>query len=388
MTPTGDQALLKRLNRSALLRLLRAQPGLSRARLAQASGLTKSTVSALVRELIDDRWLQEAPAAMAEGRGRPSTPLTIDERARALIGLEIGVDTARVACVSLGGALLDSRAMPLNEGTPGAVCQIAATLAAHAWRHMQAQSLMLSGIGVGVPGAVDDDTGIVLFAPNLGWRNVDLLPELIGALALAGLPPVPVQLQNESDVAALGEYEFATGRSDDPLVFVTCDVGVGAGIVLNDRLFTGGRGMAGEIGHTILEPDGPACSCGRRGCAEAFFGARQLGRGAAAGHDLAGPGRMLGVLLQNLWTTFDPRAIVVGGASCVRYPGLLEAAIGTVEQYAQAAGIAPPMIRPARHGLLAAAVGAAALSQHDDLRPMQPNTVARRERAVSLATAQ
>ena len=107
-----------------------------------------------------------------------------------------------------------------------------------------------------------------------------------------GLPDVPVHVQNEADTAALSEYEFAKDETEESLIFVTCDVGVGAGIVLNDRLFTGMQGMAGEIGHSILQMDGPLCSCGRRGCAETFIGAKALAREAHpfGGMSAAGPG--------------------------------------------------------------------------------------------------
>src|SRR5262245_4006185 len=106
MNTIGDQQLVKRLNRSVLLRLLRAQPGLSRAGLASASGLTKSTVSLLVRELLEDGWLAEAGAPATSGPGRPSTPLQISARARALIGVDIAVECVRVVCVSLHGDVL------------------------------------------------------------------------------------------------------------------------------------------------------------------------------------------------------------------------------------------------------------------------------------------
>jgi len=372
MKTTGDQQLLKRINRSVVLRLLRARPGLSRARLASESGLTKSTVSALVRELIDDRWLSEAGTAVNDGLGRPSTPLTINDRARALIGVEIGVETLRAACVSLLGEVLDAVDEPLRDSAPQAVCKQASEMCARIWLRLAARGLELSGIGVGVPGAVEEGSGLVLFAPNLGWRRVDLLPGLVAAFADAGLPPVPVRLRNEADAAVLAEYEFASGEGEEPLIFVDCDVGVGAGIVLNDRLFAGAHGMAGEIGHTILQVDGPLCSCGRRGCAEAFFGSRALARvdgGVQRG------GRFLGVLLQNLWTTFDPRAIVVGGSSCAVHPDFLRIAIEAVQGHAAAAGMAAPVVRAARHGLLAPAVGAAALALHEDLRPMNPKAV-------------
>ena len=369
MKTTGDQQLLKRINRSVLLRLLRAQPGLSRARLAQESGLTKSTVSLLVRELLDDGWLSESDVtAPGDGVGRPSTPLSINVGLRALIGVEIAVRVVRVAAVSLGGEVLSSAIEPLADKAPEAACRQAAALVAQAHAQLVLRGLTLSGIGVGVPGAVDDQSGLVRFAPNLGWRNLDLLPLLTASLAAAGVPDVPTQLQNEADAAALGEFEFAPGGAgEDPLVFVNCDYGVGAGIVLNDRLFIGAQGMAGEIGHTILQVDGPRCSCGRRGCAEAFFGERTLAQPDA---DPLRAGTFLGVLLQNLWVTFNPRVIVVGGNSCAIHPELLEQAMRTVEKFADAAAMPPPLLRAARYVALEPAVGAAAFVLHDYLRPM------------------
>lgn len=368
MKTTGDQQLVKRINRSVLLRLLRAHPGLSRAQLAGESGLTKSTVSLLVRELIDEGWLTETGVTAASGLGRPSTPLQLDARTRGLIGVEIAVEALRVVTVSLLGQVLWTVEEPLDSTQPQAVCRQSAALVARAYTQMTAQGRQLSGVGIGLPGAFDDATGVVRFAPNLGWRNVDFLPQITQALTLAGLPDVPVHVQNEADTAALSEYEFSEDEAQNSLIFVTCGAGVGAGIVLNDRLFTGMQGMAGEIGHSILQIDGLLCSCGRRGCAETFIGARALGRLA----DASRGGYYLGVLLQNLWTTFNPGTLVVGGPSCERYPGILPIAQDTLQAYAASAGMVAPTVRAARHGLLASAVGAAALVLHQYLRPMHP----------------
>jgi len=375
----GDQQLLKRMNRSVLLRLLRARPGLSRARLASESGLTKSTVSLLVRELLDEGWLSEAGTTVADGLGRPSTPLRINVGVRALMGVEIAVETVRLVCVSLQGEVLHADTQALADSAPAGACAQVARMAAAAHGQLNALGLRLSSIGVCVPGAVDDCTGMVRFAPNLGWRNVSLLPALEEAFAAAGLPGVTVQLQNDADAAALGEYEFSGGESADPLIFVSCDVGVGAGVVLNDRLFTGAQGMAGEIGHTILQLDGPLCSCGRRGCAEAFFGSRALEREAPG---MAHAAAFFGVLLQNLWVTFDPRAIVLGGKSCTGHLGLAQAAFEWVGRHADAAGMPAPDLRIARYLALAPAVGAAALALHEYLRPLQPDARTRRARAA------
>jgi predicted NBD/HSP70 family sugar kinase len=364
---TADQQLVKRLNRSALLRLLRARPGLSRAGLAAASGLTKSTVSLLVRELVEDGWLAEGDTPSAGARGRPSTPLHISVRTRALIGVDIAVECVRVVCVSLQGSVLHAVEKPLRGLQPHAVCTRTARLVVQVVRVLEASGLQLAGIGVGLPGAFDDATGMLRFAPNLGWRNLDLLPMLERALAAAGVPHVPLHVQNDADVAALGEYEFAAVDGEGPLVYVSCDVGVGAGVVLNDRLFTGAQGLAGEIGHTVMQVGGPPCSCGRRGCAEAFVGSRAIARRGG----LQRGGEMLGVLLQNLWMVFNPRTIVVGGTTIAGRPQVLQVALQTLQAHAQAAALQPPAVRPAQHGLLATAVGAAALVLHQHLRPMQ-----------------
>lgn len=372
MNTTGDQQLVKRINRSVLLRLLRRRSGLSRAQLAQESGLTKSTVSLLVRELIDEGWITETGISAAQGLGRPSTPLRLDGSRRAMIGVEIAVESLRVVGVSLTGDVMWSSEEALADRAPAAVCRQVAALVLRAHAELVARPVLIAGVGIGLPGAFDEATGTVRFAPNLGWRNVSFLPLITEALAAAGCPPLAVHVQNEADTAALSEYEFTDGDAMDSLIFVTCGVGVGAGIVLNDRLFTGLQGMAGEIGHSILQIDGPACSCGRRGCAETFFGARALER-------LPEPARggvYLGVVLQNLWTTFNPGALVVGGPSCERYPGIVRTAADTLAAYAASADVAAPMVRPARYGLLASAVGAAALVLHHELRPMHAPTVA------------
>lgn len=373
MKTTGDQQLVKRMNRSVMLRLLRTHDGLSRAQLAKLSGLTKSTVSLLVQGLLEGGWLVEDDASHQQGLGRPSTALHIDTTRKALIGVEVAVGALRAVGVSLAGEVLCHFEEPYTDASPQAICEQAAKLVGHIHAALASQNLAPHGLGVGLPGAFDEATGVLSFAPNLGWRNVDFVPMMTHALAKAHVPPLPVHVQNEADTAALSEYEFANNLTSpdavhDSLIFVTCGVGVGAGIVLNDRLFTGVQGMAGEIGHSILQVDGALCSCGRRGCAETFFGERVLSQ-------LKNPvegGQYLGVVLHNLWTTFNPSRIVLGGSSIARYPALVGVAQKTLESYASSAAISPaPSVQIASYGLLASAVGAAALVLHHELRPLQ-----------------
>ena len=367
MKSTGDQQLLKRINRSVLLRLMRSESGQSRADLSRKSGLTKSTVSALVKELVAEKWMAEAHAPVAiEGMGRPSTPLQLDAQTRVLMGVEIAVECLRVVCVTLTGVVVSRAQVPLVSNLPARVCQQTAELVFEQCQQLAAKKLLLSGVGVCLPGAINEDAGMVRFAPNLGWREVPFLSMISTAFNNIGVPQVPIHLQNDADAAALSEYEFSTNEGEDPLIFVSCDVGVGAGIILNDRLFVGAMGMAGEIGHTTLQIDGPLCSCGRLGCAETFIGARALK--AAKNTDQAG--RYLGVLIQNLDVMFNPRTIVLGGQSCVNNPEMIDKAVSTLANYSKLADMPLTTVRGAKYGLLAAAVGSAALVWHRFLRPM------------------
>jgi predicted NBD/HSP70 family sugar kinase len=367
MKTTGDQQLLKRINRSVLLRLMRSESGLSRADLSRKSGLTKSTVSALVRELIAEHWMTEAHAPVAvEGMGRPSTPLQLDAHTRVLMGVEIAVECLRVVCVSLTGKVVSQAQVPLTSNLPSLVCQQTAQLVFVQCQQLATKKLLLSGVGVCLPGAIDEEGGVVRFAPNLNWREVPFLSMIANAFSNIGIPQVPIHLQNDADAAALSEYEFSAHEGEDPLIFVSCDVGVGAGIILNDRLFVGAIGMAGEIGHTILQIDGQRCSCGRLGCAETFIGSRALK--LAKNTDLAG--KYLGILIQNLDVMFNPRTIVLGGQSCVNNPEMIDKAIATLTHYSKLVDLPLTEVRSARYGLLASAVGSAALVWHRFLRPM------------------
>jgi predicted NBD/HSP70 family sugar kinase len=370
MKTTGDQQLVKRINRSILLRLVRAQPGLSRAQLAHESGLTKSTVSLLIRELIDEGWLSESSTTSKSGLGRPSTPLQMDAHVRGLIGVEVAVDCIRVVGVNLMGHVVCSVEEALHSTLPSKVCHQLAQLVVQVHAELVVCGYTPSGVGVGLPGAFDESTGVVWFAPNLGWRRVDILSQILGALSAVGLPNLPLHVQNDADTGALSEYEFQVDENRSALIFVACGVGVGAGIVLNDRLFIGAQGMAGEIGHSILQINGPKCTCGRHGCAETFVGAKALALNGDRFGNVELAGKYLGVLIHNLWTTFNPSVLILGGPSCVESPQLVGAAQEVLQAHAANARMTAPVVRVARYGLLACAVGAAALVLHHYLRPM------------------
>jgi predicted NBD/HSP70 family sugar kinase len=390
---TGDQRFVKSLNRTALLRLLRDESGLSRVDLAHRSGLTKSTISLITKELIDEGWLMEDGAQATGALGRRPTPLRLDGRHLVLIGSELGPDTIRVVATSVRGEVLEVNQAALRSKAPdAAVHQLVEMVTAHAAKVRRGKASLL-GIGVGLPGSVDTTSGVLQVAPNIGWRQVEVGKRLAAEMAAAGLAAVPVYYQNEADLAAVGESEFGERPVEDPLVYVSCGVGVGSGIILNDSLFTGASGSAGEIGHTTMVVDGRQCSCGRLGCAESYAGLKAIAadagclspdgavdrmalkslmgaRSPRARDAFAVAGNVLGVLLQNVWTTFNPQVIVLGGETVtLGGDNFLDAAIRRLELFAEAAGLPAPTVRVAKYGELATAVGGAAFVLHSLLRP-------------------
>jgi predicted NBD/HSP70 family sugar kinase len=369
---SSGQAQLKRGNRMALIRQVRVLPGQSRVDLANTLGLTKSTVSALVRELIDEGWLLEREVVVTGDIGRRPTPLFIDPTRLLLLGAQVGIGHLRVVLTSLTGEVLSARSVGYDTGLDAEACilTLTRTLLAVAARCGKTQRII--GIGLGLPGGVDQAHDQLVFAPHLHWHEVPFGALLRAALQGTPLSGAPVFMQNDADVAALGESEFNPSPAADPLLLVLVGEGVGAGLVVGGRLLTGTRGFAGEVGHMVLQIDGPRCSCGRRGCAEALIGGRALLQqdgDAPTPQALAQAGHFLGVLLQNLAVAYDPACIVLGGSAIVLGDALLAPVRATLRQYAQAAGLPEPALRVARFGADAIAVGAAALAGYRLTQP-------------------
>jgi len=392
MTITGDQSLMREINRMALVRVIQRIPGLSRAELAKETGLTKSTVSLLVQDLVDEGWLREAGVQTTGAIGRRPTPLFLDGGRLAMIGSEVSVDSISVLTVSLTGDVINETSEPLPGTQPLVVIKRLAQLIASLVEQSRIDGRTLLGIGVGVPGAVLDKLGVVKLAPNFPWRDVAFQTDLAQELAALGVSGLRIQVQNDYDVAALSEYEFGEAPLPDPLIYLGIGVGVGAGIIVRDRLFLGAEGFAGEVGHSILQLEGPVCSCGRKGCAETFIGQRAIST-QIIGHageilpvdsmrqlldrnDAATilatrrAGHYLGVLIQNLWTYFNPGRIVLGGSMCELGAPLLDAAQSCLDRYSEDCGLQLPDIQLSRFGSRSVAVGAAALVKHALLRPL------------------
>ncbi|WP_238653059.1 ROK family transcriptional regulator [Paenibacillus piscarius] len=336
MKVTGDQALVKKINKSIILHTIRTQSPVSRAKVSEMTGLNKATVSNLVAELCGQELVTEAGPGESSG-GRKPLMLHFNEMAGSVIGIELRVKQLKAVLCNLGGGILHEQESVLEAHDFPYVLEqmqqmISALIAA-----APPSPYGLVGIGVGVPGMVDEQ-GVVLFAPNLGWEMVDLRSILESAFE------VPVTIDNEANAGAQGELNFGAARDVRHLLYISAGSGIGSGIIIGGELYKGARGYAGETGHMTIEAEGKPCSCGSRGCWELYASEKTydnpglslpartttgLVRYALEGHEetlhhLNSIGEYLGIGVTNLINSFNPELIVIGGALSEAEPWLGE----------------------------------------------------------------
>jgi predicted NBD/HSP70 family sugar kinase len=324
---------VRRANLSAILRELHASGSLSRSELVARTGLTRSAIRGLIGEFVAADLVGEERADPLGAPGRPSPLVRLNPHRAFVTGLEIAVDSLAVALVGLGGQVLDLRRVdrPRGHFAPEEIVADLARLASDL-RQDHGAAGELIGIGVAVVGVTRRSDGFVSTAPNLGWHNVPLGDRVRAALGSAA----PISVANEADLGALAEARRGAARGADDVLFVSGEVGVGGGIIVDGKPMTGVAGYGGEVGHIAVNPEGRPCSCGSVGCWETEVGERALL--LKAGHPVDGGraavdavlreaavgskraldaveevGRWLGVGLASLVNVLNPRLIVLGG---------------------------------------------------------------------------
>jgi predicted NBD/HSP70 family sugar kinase len=256
-------------NLSVMLRHIHRDGALTRAELTQRLGVSRSTVGALVADLLQLGLVDEMVPTGGAGVGRPSHVVGPHRTGPVVFAVDIDVAHVTVAAVGIGGVVLGREAVPCEpEHTePRAVVELVVdalprVLAA------ACPGAAIAGIGVSVAGTVNRHTGHIDVAPNLDWHDVSF-----GA-RLAELVPraLTVAVGNDADLAVLAEHHRGVARGIDDVVFLLGRVGIGAGIIVNGRPLQGHDGYAGEIGHIVVDLNGPACHCGKHGCVETYIG--------------------------------------------------------------------------------------------------------------------
>ena len=263
-----------------IVRMLTERGAMSAAQLSRLTGLAKSTVSTALSELRRSGMVLEAGNGSAGNVGRPATALTLNPNAGTCIGILIGQTEVQVILADVAHTVLYDKISVLDDGyTPATATKVIRRLVAEAYEARWQSPSGLLGVGVAVGGPVNPVNGRMLRAGGMpDWAGVDM-KELLGPI----FEGVPVFCDNESNCSAIAEMTWGAAQGYDDFIVYTLDLGVGGAIVSGGRVLRGVAGGAGEFGHVVVDPNGPLCRCGNRGCIEVYASFRDL-LGEAAAH--------------------------------------------------------------------------------------------------------
>ncbi len=329
MQTPGSQSSLHRANLERVVRAVRLAGSLTQAEIARSTGLSAATVSNIVRELKDGGTVEVTDTSSG---GRRARSVSLSGDAGIVIGVDFGHTHLRVAVGNLAHQVLAEESAPLDvdaswaDGFDRAEALVGELIAG-----IGVSREKVIGVGLGVPGPIDVESGTLGSTAILpGWAGINPRQELSQRLG------VPVYVDNDANLGALGELVWGSGRGVKDLAYIKVASGVGAGLVINGQIYRGPGGTAGEIGHITLDESGPVCRCGNRGCLETFAAARyvlpllqsthgpeltmervvELAREGDPGcrRVIADVGRHVGSGVANLCNVLNPSRVVLGGS--------------------------------------------------------------------------
>ncbi|WP_225755118.1 ROK family transcriptional regulator [Actinotalea sp. Marseille-Q4924] len=367
------QESLRHHNLGLVLRhVVDAPRPVSRADVAAATGLTRATVSALVDRLVEARLVAELPPVAAQRAGRPAVPLVPASGAVVGVGLEVNVDYLGVRVLDLAGSVLaeEVRHADFRRSDPTRVLGALAELERAVVGPVRAGGAVVAGSALALPGLVDRITGPLRVAPNLGWRDVDVLALLAGHPASDGV--LAPWLGNEANLAARAEARARRETGPQSFVYVSGEVGIGAAIVLDGEIFPGRHGWSGEIGHTVVDLTGGVtleslagqdaildrAGLPRESPVRALCDAADAGEPRAL-EALAVAGQALGVALANVVNIVDVEEVVLGGTHAVLAAHLRGPVEDALARHVIVAPWAPVEVVVAQAGAYPALTGAA-----------------------------
>jgi glucokinase-like ROK family protein len=335
--------LMKDYNKKSVLKIIQNRGPISRAEIANMIDLSRPSVSGIVSQLMDEGWIRELTTEKNE-RGRKPRPLEIDPNSKFAIGVEIGAFKVRVIVCNLHAIIVESESFSMNqESSAMDVLDKICRIVNEKKRLYQGENKQVIGIGIGMHGAVDPIKGVALFAPNLGWKNMDLKDYIEKNTELLTI------IENDCNSSALGELWFGHGLGEDKFITVLVDYGIGSSIINDGKIYRGVHHIAGQIGHITVDEDGPKCTCGNYGCLEVMasepaiikqlkkrirLGERSIltqntddmskieikdiytaaKNGDKLSQDvIERAGRYLGLGFANLINLFDPKFLIIGG---------------------------------------------------------------------------
>jgi predicted NBD/HSP70 family sugar kinase len=381
---SGSLASLRESNRERVINAMRERGVASRAELARITGLSRSTISTIVGDLLESGLADERDGhADGEARaGRPPQMVSLNSTAGLALGIDFGHRHLRVAVSDLSHQVLAETWCEMDvdhsadQGLDTATMFVDQVLA-----EAGVDRGRVIGVGMGLPGPINRATGAVQAASILpGWVGVDAAAEASRRLRL------PVEVENDANLGALAELVWGAGQGKSDVAYIKVSSGIGAGLISGGRLHQGVRGTAGEIGHTLVNGGGAVCRCGNRGCLETLASApaiadllsqsrreevttRRLLDLAASGDPAAqrligDAGRAIGVAVANLCNLINPECVIVGGDVSAAGELLLGPLDQTLRRNAIPSAIEELELIPGVLGERAEVLGALALVMH------------------------
>ncbi len=388
MTKTEEKIIPKRPHRSAIIKLVWQNPGISRSNVAKELGITKSTVSSLVTDLELDGWLRTGAGGVSLAMGRPSIPLFLNDASFALLGAEIGLNEISVVATNIYGEILarDTIFGDFSNAASAISSLAKCVIKLRADKSLTTRTIL--GLGVGVPSPVDVTRGLVLKAPSLGWENMPFL-----SLLQKQIPDIPedrIFVDNDANLSVMAVYLFGSHKHDGDLLYVHMTTGIGGGLILDHRLYHGQRGFAGEWGHMTVAPNGQKCLCGSIGCAETLFSLNAIQSAIQTGTNerpdlkrilelleqrhpvvikiIHKTAIHLGTFLGNLANIFDPKLIILGGRVAEIGDALLKPANQELERRLFGKDYRNVTLERCSFGLDSVTIGAAGFAFHNLLQ--------------------
>ena len=324
---SGSQSALREANSARLLDAVRRFGGITQVELAETTGLSPATVSTIVKHLLAAGVVETRTTTRS---GRRAQLVTLAHKSGLLVGVHVGMRALQIAISDLGFTLLGSQTLPLpSDHRLDTTLDRTALLAVELIEGLGSTTSEILGVGIGVPAPIDPRAGTVRDQGLMkGWADVPIA-EVVSARLNA-----PVAVDNDCNLAALGEARFGAARGFRDVLYVHSSYGTGAGLIVGGDLHRGPRGTAGEIGHVLADPRGPICRCGSRGCLDTLVGAQALIDSLRISHGplslgdllnlassgdpgcrqvVADAGAAIGVAVANLAVALNPQIVIVGG---------------------------------------------------------------------------
>lgn len=376
MLSSGSQSALREANSARLLAAIHRFGGITQVELSEATGLSPATVSTIVKQLLAAGIVETRTTTRS---GRRAQLVTLAHKSGLLIGAHIGTRALRLAIADSQFELLADRTLPLpSDHRLDTTLDRTALLAMELVESLGATTSEVLGVGIAMPAPIEPDSGMVRDQGIMkGWADVSI-GDVVGARM-----NTPVVVDNDANLGALAETRFGAARGFRNVLYVWASYGTGAGLIINGDIHRGSRGTAGEIGHTLVDPQGPICRCGSRGCLDTLVGAQALvdtlrvSRGQLSLDDLlefantgdpgcsqvvSDAGAAIGVTVANLAVAFDPEVVVVGGELARTDAILLEPIRAAVNRRVLISRDEPLEVRNGDLGTLAPVKGALAMA--------------------------